>query len=66
MRYISSRPAKPKDTPNWDLGLVLMALPHPPMSLCKTAIADLTLKPYFLILPASGRRWSDLLAIDIT
>ena len=66
MRYISSRPTNPKDTPTWYLGLVSMALPHPPMSLCKTAIADLTLKPYFLILLASERRWSDLLAIDLT
>ena len=67
MKYISSRPAKPKVIPSWDLGFVLMALTQPPYEpLHKASIADLTLKTYFLILLASGRRRSDLLAIDIT
>jgi integrase len=67
MKYISTRPAKPKDIPTWDLGFVLMALTQPPYEpLHKASIADLTYKTYFLILLASGRRRSDLLAIDIT
>ena len=67
MKYISSRPKLVKEIPSCDLGFVLKALTDPPFEpLEKTTPMNLTLKTYFLILLASGRRHSDLLAIDIS
>ena len=60
------KPKEVRSLPNWDLNFVLIALtrePYEPIKLC--AIMQLTLKTFFLILLASGRRRSEILAIDI-
>ena len=66
LRFYSSKPKLVKDLPDWDLSFVLVALTQPPYEpLSSATLMDLTLKTYFLLLLASGRRRSELLAIDI-
>lgn len=60
------KPREVRSLPNWDLNFVLIALtrkPYEPLRHC--SIMQLSLKTFFLILLASGRRRSELLAIDI-
>jgi integrase len=64
--FRGQRPSVPKALPDWDIALVLHALTLPPFEpLGDASLKDLTLKTCFLLLLASGRRRSDVHAIDV-
>ena len=66
IKALENQPKPQKEYTEWDLTFVLMALARPPFEpLKKASIMDLTLKTFFLLLLASGRRRFELLAIDI-
>ena len=65
--FRGQRPSVPKALPDWDITLVLHALtlaPYEPLE--EASLKDLTLKTCFLLLLASGRRRSDVHAIDVS
>ena len=65
--FRTQRPRVAPSLPEWDMAFVLYCLTRPPWEpLQGLSTKRLTLKAFFLLLLASGRRRSDLGAIDVT
>ena len=65
--FRTQRPRAAPALPEWDMAFVLYCLTRPPWEpLQEVSTKRLTLKTFFLLLLASGRRRSDLGAIDVT
>ena len=65
--FRTQRPRKSPSLPEWDMAFVLYCLTKAPWEpLSEISIKRLTLKTFFLLLLASGRRRSDLGAIDVS
>jgi integrase len=65
--FRTQRPRKAPVLPEWDLAFVLYCLTKAPWEpLHAISLKRLTLKTFFLLLLASGRRRSDLGAIDVS
>ena len=65
--FRSQRPHVRLSLPDWDVTMVLLALTKAPFEpVSQSSLKHLTLKTFFLLLLASGRRRSDIYALDIS
>ena len=65
--FKTQRPRRAPSLPDWDVTFVLYSLSKAPFEpLTEITLQRLTLKTFFLVLLASGRRRSDVHALDVS